>query len=46
MKSFIALALAAAVSADEIKAEFMQYISKNGRNYASVEEFNTRFGYY
>lgn len=43
MKTFAAIALTAAVSAlDNATFEYMQYISKFGKNYATVEEFNTR----
>lgn len=43
MKSFIALALAGAVSAlDDTTFKFMQYLSKQNKSYASLEEFNMR----
>ena len=43
MKSFIALALAAVASANEQGAKFMQYITEQGKSYATVEEFEARF---
>ena len=43
MKSFVALALAGAVSAlDDTTFKFMQYLSKQNKSYASLEEFNMR----
>ena len=43
MKTFIALALAGAVSAvDTITYKYMQYISKQNKSYESLEEFNMR----
>ena len=43
MKTFAAVALVAAVSAiDTATFEFMQYISKYGKSYDTIEEFNTR----
>lgn len=43
MKSFIALALAGAVSAlDQTTFKFMQFLSKQNKSYASLEEFNMR----
>jgi len=42
-KSFAAIAFTGAVSAlSESQFEFMQYISKYGKSYASLEEFNMR----
>ena len=45
MKSFITLAFAAVVSAveSEDSFHFMQYISKYGKSYSSVQEYETRF---
>jgi C1A family cysteine protease len=43
MKSFVALTLAAVASAiDSETFEFMQFVSKHGRNYSSLAEFNMR----
>jgi cathepsin L len=43
MKSFIALALVGAVSAlDNTTFKFMQFLSKQNKSYASLEEFNLR----
>jgi len=43
MKSFIALALVGAASAlDTTTFKFMQYLSKQNKSYASLEEFNMR----
>jgi len=43
MKSFIALAVAAVASASEQGARFMQFITKHGKSYGTVEEFEFRF---
>jgi hypothetical protein len=43
MKSFAAFTLTAVVSAlDNATFEFMQYVAQQGRNYATLEEFNMR----
>jgi C1A family cysteine protease len=43
MKSFIALALVGAVSAlDNTTFKFMQFLSRQNKSYASLEEFNLR----
>jgi len=43
MRSFAALALAGAASAVSLETyEFMQYVSKFGKNYDTLEEFNMR----
>ena len=43
MKSFVALTLAAVATAiDSETYEFMQFVSKHGRNYSTLAEFNMR----
>jgi len=43
MKSFIALALVGAATAlDDVTFKFMQYLSRQNKSYASLEEFNMR----
>ena len=39
---YIASALVAAVSADNIHFEYMRYIAEQGKSYNSIEEFNAR----
>lgn len=42
MQSFFVASLTAVASAATYKESFMQYITKYGKNYTSVEEFNLR----
>lgn len=42
MKSFVAAALATAVSADMISQKFMEYVITHGKSYTTVEEFLMR----
>ena len=43
MKSFVALTLAAVATAIDTETfEFMQFVSKHGRNYSTLAEFNMR----
>lgn len=45
MKSFAALTLAAVASAlDTATFDYMQYVAQQGKNYATLEEFNMRMG--
>lgn len=47
MKSFVALTLAAAVSAVETTTfEYMKYISEHGKSYDTLAEFNMRFSFW
>jgi len=45
MKSFIVAALAGIASA-EVESEFMQYVSKWGKSYGTIEEFKFRMGHF
>lgn len=42
MKSFVAVSLTAVASAATFKESFLQYITKFGKSYTTVEEFNLR----
>jgi hypothetical protein len=42
MKYFIAAAIVASVSANELSAKFMEFITQHGKSYGTVEEFEFR----